>query len=60
MFQNLADDSDVNEQKNPDGKTALIFAAHHGNYEHIDILLQAGADVNQQDKYGDTALTWAA
>jgi ankyrin repeat protein len=38
----------------------LVFAAHRGEIEIIDLLLQYKADINQQDAKGMTALMVAA
>jgi uncharacterized protein len=38
------------------GLTPLLFAARDGNLETVKVLLEAGADVNQQSEYGWTAL----
>ena len=37
----------------------LIQAAHNNDLEEVERLLEAGADVNWQDEYGDTALYYA-
>jgi len=44
---------------NNDGETALIKAASEGLVNNIRILIQAGADINQRNKQGKTALTYA-
>ena len=41
------------------GLTALVFAARHGDFETVRILLDADADVNQVTEYGWTALLTA-
>ena len=41
------------------GLTAMVFAAREGDLESVRILLDAGADVNQQTQYGWTALLTA-
>jgi ankyrin repeat protein len=38
------------------GLTPLVFAARQGNLESARLLLEGGADVNQQTEYGWTAL----
>lgn len=38
--------------KNVDGKTALHEVAIFGTPEHVRILLRAGADINETDRYG--------
>lgn len=40
--------------------TALMYAANYGNLEVVNILLDAGANINRQDNNGATALIWAA
>ena len=42
-----------------DGSTALAWAAHWDDLETADLLIQAGADVNIANSFGDTAL-WEA
>jgi ankyrin repeat protein len=41
------------------GRTALHWAAHHGDKKLAQLLLQRGADVNARDRWGKTALQWA-
>ena len=43
-----------------DGLTPLIVAAGRGHEEVVHNLLVAGAAVNSSDKFGNTALIWAA
>ena len=44
-----------------DSKTSVInVAAKYGNYNVLKLLIQAGADVNLTDRYGETALMFAA
>lgn len=54
--------SDVNEVNLPDstGTTLLMVASALGRIELVRFLLEKGADINAQDKYGDTALMDAA
>ena len=39
-----------------EGRTALFFDLRNGHYECMDMLLEAGADVNITDNYGNTSL----
>ena len=39
--------------------TALIFAVQHSNFEAVQVLIAAHADVNARDRFGKTALTYA-
>ena len=48
--------ADVNARATKDGKTALHVAARHGHRKSLDLLIQAEADVNAEDKNGCTAL----
>lgn len=41
-------------------QTALMLAVSHGNLDMVDMLLEAGADINIQDEDGSTALMCAA
>src|SRR5260370_31978825 len=50
--------ADVNAAQ-PDGATALGWAAHLGAGETAELLLAAGANVNVADEYGATPLTLA-
>src|SRR5258705_1696945 len=50
--------ADVNAAQ-PDGATALAWAAHLGSAEIAQLLLAAGANVNKADEYGETPLTLA-
>ena len=36
-----------------------MFAAKNGHTESLKTLIEAGADVNAEDKYGNTALSYA-
>lgn len=51
---------DVNAPDPGLGRTALHFAARHDSVELIQILLDAGADVNASNNWGDTPLHIAA
>ena len=48
------------ETVGPDGNPVLITAAREGSARVIDVLLAAGAKVDQPNAYGDTALKMAA
>jgi len=45
--------------KTQSGQTALMLAASHGRYDMVELLLEAGADVNARDEDGSTALMCA-
>src|SRR5260370_30208998 len=49
---------DVNAAQ-PDGQTALAWAAYRDEPEMVEILLHAGANVNAANDYGETPLTLA-
>jgi uncharacterized protein len=49
---------DVNSPQ-PDGATALAWAAHWDDLETADLLIRAGADVNAANEYGVTPLSLA-
>jgi uncharacterized protein len=51
--------ADVNE-RSVDGTTALLWAAHHGDFELVERLLARGADANARNDYGATPLGEAA
>ena len=55
----IAAGADVNE-RSADGTTALHWAAHHGDLELIELLLERGADANVSNDYDMTALAAAA
>lgn len=44
----------------PDGTSALQWAAHQGDAASVDLLVRAGASVKQTNRYGANALTEAA
>nr|XP_016929437.1 KN motif and ankyrin repeat domain-containing protein 1 isoform X7 [Drosophila suzukii] len=52
--------ADVNIRAKKHCQTALMLAVSHGNEEMINMLLDAGADINIQDEDGSTALMCAA
>ena len=51
--------ADVNEPE-PDGTTALHWAAHHGDVELVQRLIRAGANVKAVNDYGATPMSEAA
>ena len=55
----LAQHVDVNAVQ-PDGMTALIWAAHNGDVPAAELLLKAGANVKIANRYGVAAVTEAA
>jgi len=55
----LALHADVNATQ-PDGATALSWAAYLDDRQSADLLLAAGASVKTADEYGETPLTLAA
>ncbi|XP_066998159.2 KN motif and ankyrin repeat domain-containing protein 2 isoform X2 [Anabrus simplex] len=52
--------ADVNMKAKPHGQTALMLATSHGSLEMVEMLTEAGADMNIQDADGSTALMCAA
>ena len=42
------------------GNTALIWAAMEGHVSCVEVLVQAGANLNTQNNYRETALIFAA
>jgi len=54
----LREGVDVNEAQ-PDGATALAWAAHRDDLDTADLLLAAKADVNAANEYGATPLSLA-
>jgi ankyrin repeat protein len=55
----VADKADVNAAQ-PDGTTALTWAARANDLEMVDLLLEAGANVRAANREGATALYQAA
>ena len=51
--------ADVNT-RNKAHQTPLILAAHHGDVEANEALMDAGAELEAADGNGWTALTWAS
>lgn len=54
----LANGADPNIEDN--GKTPLIIASLKDRGDIVKLLIDAGADVNAKDRFGRTALSWAA
>ncbi|KAH8356249.1 hypothetical protein KR200_000362 [Drosophila serrata] len=52
--------ADVNIRAKKHCQTALMLAVSHGNVDMVNMLLDAGADINIQDEDGSTALMCAA
>ena len=50
----------INYSCSEGGWTALILAARHNEVDVARTLLNNGAQVNQQNQYGDTSIMWAA
>lgn len=55
----LSQHLDVNVAQ-PDGMTALLWAAHNDDVEAAKLLLAAGADIKAVNRYGVSAMTEAA
>lgn len=55
----LSEGVDVNATQ-PDGTTALAWAAHWDDLETADLLIRAGAEVNTANQYGVTPLSLAS
>jgi len=51
---------DVNVRATQHGQTALMLAVSHGRLDMVQLLIEAGADVNIRDEDGSTALMCAA
>ncbi len=47
-------------QKDSEGRTALMYASYNGHNVLVGWLIKKGADVNVRDRYGRTALMMAA
>ncbi|KAF2885711.1 hypothetical protein ILUMI_20484 [Ignelater luminosus] len=52
--------ADVNIRAKQHGQTALMLAVSHGRLDMVQMLLEAGADINIQDEDGSTALMCAS
>ena len=46
--------------RDPENRTVLMYAAFNGQTPIVKMLIEAGADVNAQDKVGTSALMFAA
>jgi ankyrin repeat protein len=51
---------DINIRASQHGQTALMLAVSHGRLDMVQLLIEAGADVNIRDEDGSTALMCAA
>ncbi|CAL1299466.1 unnamed protein product [Larinioides sclopetarius] len=60
VVQRLFSIGDINIKATQNGQTALMLAVSHGKKDIVKLLLDAGAEVNLQDKDGSTALMCAA
>lgn len=61
LKQHIAQNPDsMNEREDAWNATPLIMAAYYGKNDCVEALIQAGAELDTQDKDGDTALTSAA
>jgi len=56
----LKDNSELARTVDSEGATALHYATFHGHRELVELLQQAGADINARDKvHGATPAGWA-
>jgi len=60
VVQRLFSIGDVNIRASQHGQTALMLAVSHGRDDMVQLLVEAGADVNIRDEDGSTALMCAA
>ena len=61
ILQIFVDNSNINlDKRNHQGRTALHLAIKECRYDCADILIKAGAGVNEQDKWNKTPLHIAA
>ena len=56
----IFDETNVNHQCSKTGKTLLMYAVEHNNYEYINKLLNKGAYLDIIDKKGRIARTYAS
>ena len=59
IFTLVEADADLT-MRDDKGRTALILAAQHRHNSCLEVLLKAGAKIDEQDLNGSTALHWAA
>ena len=60
VVERLFSTGDVNIRATQHGQTALMLAVSHGRLDMVELLVEAGADVNIRDEDGSTALMCAA
>ncbi len=60
LVMQYIDNGTVVDQRDAEGRTALMYAAFNGHVELLRKLISKGADVNLQDIYGRTALMMAS
>lgn len=56
----IEDCPNIDAKDDLDGETALFQAVKNGHKEVVEMLINAGADIDKQDTYGNTALLQAA
>merc|ERR1712228_955378 len=60
VVQRLFGIGDVNIRASQHGQTALMLAVSHGRLDMLQLLVEAGADLNIRDEDGSSALMCAA